>query len=219
MSAPLLVMHSPGDRTGAGPWTEAFRAARWSGEVVAFDLPGHGEAVDSVGGHLDFVDPAFMAVEKLGLRLHDDGFVALGVGESGWAATLLSLAGTTQALALVDGLGAPFLSIEERADRRRARLRLYADTSDRVDGEPDPRWSQSIGSHHRLDLMIEAIGALKVPVLLIESPASEASEAEVAQIKDAGASVTVTAVEDTSPAGIAAATTSWASGLSLESGF
>lgn len=219
MSVPLLVMHAPGALDGAAPWKAAMTAARWNGETVAFDIPGHGDAEPPVGGHFDFVDPAFQAVAKLGIRLHDDRFVVVGVGASGWAATLLGLADTAQALVLVDGVGAPFLTVADRADRRSDRLRaLVATAADPGEGR-DPRWDHPVTTHHRLSVATEAAAELKIPTLLLESPASEATAEEIDQIVAAGRQISVTHIADAAPETVAPAVVEWCDGLSLESGF
>lgn len=212
-------MHAPGELDGGAPWKAAMAAARWKGETVAFDIPGHGDAEPPMGGHFDFVDPAFQAVTNLGIRLHDDRFVVVGVGASGWAATLLALADTAQALVLVDGVGAPFLSIADRAERRRVRLQaLVATAGDPGDG-PDTRWDHPVTTHHRLEIALEAAEELKVPTLLLESPASEATTEEIDQIVAAGKQIKVSSIADASPQAVAAAVVEWCDGLTLESGF
>lgn len=210
MSPPLLLMSEPAEAAGVGPWIDAFRKARWSGEVLGIESAGTGDTPVPEGGHRDMVDPAFRAVEQLGIRLHDDGFVGVGVGESGWAATVLGLAHTLQALVLVDGVGAPFLDDEGWADQRRARLRSAADSED---------LNPSVGSHHSLDLAVRAMSTITIPVLLIETSQSAAGDDEIEQISSGSRAITVTHLEERDHAAIAQAIVEWCSGLDLDSGF
>jgi len=219
MNPPLLVMNEPADVAGTGPWLDAFRAARWSGETLGIEVAGTGGTAAPEGGHLDMVDPAFRTVEKLGIRLHDDGFVGVGIGESGWAATVLGLARTLQALVLVDGVGAPFLDDDGWADQRRERLRAAADSAEQSADAPDPRAGQPVGSHHSLDLAVRAMSTLTIPVLVIETPQSAATAEQIDQIAAAGASSKVTRLASRDEAEIARTVVDWCAGLDLDSGF
>lgn len=219
MTPPLLVMNEPAELDGTEPWVTALQAARWGGEVIGVEAPGTGGSSPPVGGYLDPVDPAFQAVEALGIRLHDDGFVGLGIGESGWAATVLGLARTLQALVLVDGVGAPFMDDDGWAAQRRERIRRAAESTDTPADGVDPRAGQSVGAHHCLDLAVRAMGAVAIPVLLIETPDSAASTAEIDQIADASRQVTVERLDGRDRAAIAAMIVDWCSGLDLDSGF
>jgi len=210
MNPPLLIMNEPADVGGTAPWIEAFRTARWGAECLSIDVPGTGDSDAPEGGHLDLVDPAFRAVEKLGIRLHDDGFVGIGIGESGWAATVLGLARTLQALVLVDGVGAPFLDDRGWADRRRDRLHALAD---------DARAGLAVGSHHSLDLAVRAMETLGIPALVIETPQSAATDEQIGQIAATSRHATVLRLDNRDPAAIAEAVVSWCSGLDLDSGF
>lgn len=174
---PLLVLHSFGDVEGGVPWAEELSGAGWLGEVVAPNLPGHGGEPPPVGGHYEAVDAFTLAIRALHVAdLRDNAPVVVGIGSSGWSAWVLALAGRASALALVDGLGGPWLDADAAIADMARRARAIADDplalAAPVDAAVDPRLAHGVPAQSSLSLARRAAAATKVPVALVESPAS-----------------------------------------------
>lgn len=174
-ATPVLVIHDAGDPGAGSAWAEALEAAGWPGEVHAPDLPGHGTTPAPEGGAYELVDAAFAVLAVLP-GADQELPVVVGVGANGWAAQLLALGGRASALALVDGLGGPWLTPTETIARERDWLRAVFDdpaaTAPAPLGEVDPRFRHVVPRQTSLDLARRGASALSVPVLVLESPAS-----------------------------------------------
>lgn len=167
----VLVLHGLGDPRGGAPWADAFRAVGFD-DVLAPDLPGHGAAAQPAGGNYGMADAAFAAGHVLASGVDLAQRVVVGVGQSGWSAQVLAVAGHAGSLVLVDGLGAPWRSTAERMERRRDRQRaILADPAAMAPHRgagPDPRLAHRIDSHGDHALACRAAALVPVPTLLIE---------------------------------------------------
>ena len=207
----VLVVHDAGDPGAGSGWVTALEDAGWPGAVHAPDLPGHGTAAAPEGGADELVDAAFAVLALLD-DLGPEPPVVVGVGANGWAAQLLALGGRASALVLVDGLGGPWLSPRAAIAAVRDRLRAVADDPAAVGPAPrgriDPRFRHAVPRQTSLDLAHRGAAALRVPVLVVESPGSLAGshrEALVSRMADA----TVRHVPDAGARTVAATLESW----------
>jgi pimeloyl-ACP methyl ester carboxylesterase len=167
----LLVLHDL-VAPGGGEWSEAF--ADWPGRVVAPDLPGHNGTPPPVGGHYEPGQPVYVALDVL--RAHrPDELIVVGIGHSGAAAQILALGGRAVGLVLVDGLGGPWLGIDELDARQREMRRRILTTPAAMSaprpGMDDPRATMVLGAADRAFAVRQA-EAMPVPVLLVETPSS-----------------------------------------------
>lgn len=190
MSGPgpdVVVVHDAGDERGGAAWAAALEGAGWPGAVLHPALPGHGRAPAPRGGAYELVDAAIHVLPVLaGLRPSLP--VVLGVGASGWSAQLLALAGRAVGLVLVDGLGGPWQTPAASIGSQRAWMRGIADDPAAVqpapDGELDPRLRHGIPRQTSPDLAARAAAALAVPVLVIETAASQVPAPDVRELVD-----------------------------------
>ncbi len=202
----LLVIHDLGAE-GGRPWAVAFRD--WEGSVVAPDLPGHGDAPAPIGGHRELGDAVFALVDYL--RPTDEAQpIVIGVGRNGNTARILALAGRASALVLVDGLGGSWLDVPERnvvqRDIRRRILATPAALDPHVPGTTDLRTSWVLGPVDR-DHVVEMLGAVPVPTLVVETPSSVTPDA-----RDVAAAIPdhdLVSVRDDSAERVAAAVRAW----------
>ena len=204
----VVVLHSVGEHAGGGPWRDA---PGWPGRVTASDLDGHADAPFPTGGHFEAGDVVFQFAELLSPRAGVTAPIVVGVGTSGYAALLFALAGRASGVVLVNGLGAPLVPIVQRVKAQRLwRRGIAADKaavrSLRSTG-PDPR-----AAHGVCDVMDpvveEALAALTVPILVIETPDSLLSEDE-SVARAAHAAAVPTRLPATDPAAVASAVTEW----------
>ena len=211
----VLVIHDAGDPAAGSAWADALEAAGWPGEVHAPDLPGHGTTPAPEGGAYELVDAAFAVLPVLA-GAGPVPPVVVGVGANGWAAQLLALGGRSSALALVDGLGGPWLAPPEVIARERDWLRAVSEdpaaTSPAPVGAVDPRFRHVVPRQTSVDLARRGAAALSVPVLVLESPAS-ASGAHRHELVDLIAEVTVSTIEDPAPATVAPNLVAWVHAL------
>lgn len=143
----LLVIAEPGDPS-SGAFAEAVAAV--SDVAVVFTPP---EPLT------DLSDPVLDLLRHTGAPLEVG--VAAGCGRAGWSAQLLALGGRSGALALVDGLPEGFVTPEEAVALRAERMGQL------LDGPPEPPRHLS-----SLEFAKRAAEAIRVPVLVIETPAS-----------------------------------------------
>lgn len=215
----VLVLHAPACEGGGEPWREAFTAVGWRGRVLAPDLPGHGAQPAPVGGWYDGASAVLSAVRLLEGRSEEAApMIVVGELSSGWAATVIALAGRASAVALVDGLGGPWLSPSRLVGRGRDLLREIADDPLAVAPAPpsgfDPRLRHGVPGHGSRSLAEQSASQLAVPVLLVESPASELSPDDVDDLLlRFSAPVTNVAVPSRSPDRVVPAIAEWAGGL------
>ena len=216
----VVILHDLGDLTGGDPWQRAFREVA-PGDVVAPTLPGHGAGPDMLGGWFELIQGAVTLAAVAAERT--DGFlgadqeappVLVGVGASGWAAQTLAMAGRVSHLVLVDGLGAPFLTVPELMAKRRHRLRNAVAPGAAADGVADAlpgALAQRPMGHHDLDLARRGASAITVPTLVCESPASEAGDT-ASEITALFGQAQLQKISDASPSTVAAATAQWLTG-------
>ena len=179
----IVVLHDLGDHTGGAPWVAALEACGLS-EVVAPDLPGHGSAEAPVGGNYVRADAGYLLAGLLDDGLVGADSVLVGVGHSGWIATVAAVGGHVGAIVLVDGLGRPWRPVDERLERRRRRTReLLADEAAMAvhDGPgPDPRLRYVLDPHGDHALAVEAASLVRVPTLVIEENLDDLTEVHAA---------------------------------------
>jgi pimeloyl-ACP methyl ester carboxylesterase len=175
MTTALLVIHDVGDPRAGSRWTELTQA--WPGPALAPDLPGHGETPPPTGASYAPGDAAFhadQALQQAGLA--DAEVCVLGHGWGGFAAEFLAAAGRAARLVLVDGLGPPWCSVEELvADQHRWLRGTFADPAALAPprGAPDPRLARGLWSIWEHGFIAGLRAAIAVPVLAIETPASQ----------------------------------------------
>ncbi len=209
----LLVIHDLG-AAGGRPWIDAFHD--WDGPVVAPDLPGHGDAPAPIGGHRELGDTVFALVDHLRPTTEAQPIV-VGVGRNGNAARVLALGGRASALVLVDGLGGPWLDLDERnaaqRDLRRRILTTPEALAPQVPGTVDVRAEWVQGPADR-DHVAEMLRAIPIPTLVIESPASPTPDA--AGVAAAIADHELVRIDDASPSVVAAVVRDWVTTRSME---
>lgn len=227
---PVVVLHGPGDVAGGAGWRAAFETEGLAAVVPT--LPGHAGEPPPVGGTHDLAEPAYRAAVTLTEDQAGSATAVMGVGASGWSATVMAVAGVGSALVLVDGLGDPWRPLGDRLARRRSRLREVADAVTGVAPMPaapgpgrdpgvagpglDPAvvapgldpgvawWPEPIGDR---ELVAEMVAALTVPALIVHSPASE--RPDPALVGAFGAGATVVDVAEASPGVVAPLVASW----------
>ena len=167
----IVVLHDLGDPAGGAPWRDALEAVGL-GDVLAPDLPGHGAAPPPVGGNYVRADAGYLLAHLLNDGPSLERSVLVGVGHSGWIATVAAVGGHVGGVVLVDGLGRPWRPVDERLSRRRERTReLLADDAAMAvhDGPgPDPRLRYVLEPHGDRALAVEAASLTRVPTLIIE---------------------------------------------------
>lgn len=215
MSAAVVVLHGPGDAVGGAQWRGALEACGWS--AVGPTLAGHAGEPPPVGGTHDLADPAYRAAAALTDDQVSSARAVVGIGASGWSATVMAIAGVGTALVLVDGLGEPWSALEDRLARRRRRLRRMADVATGASPAPqDPApgldasvawWPDPIGDR---ELVLTMVAALTVPALIVRSPASESPDPEIVAAFGAGADVIE--VADAAPSTVVPIVDVWLAG-------
>ena len=236
MTPPIMVLHEIGDGGGGAPWREAL--AEWPGAVAAPDLPGHGVAAPPVDGNYTNTMVLLSAVDALpapeesapgesapaesapGESVLEESVLAgrpvvVGVGTSGWTATVVALAGAARALVLVDGMGGPWLDAADAVGAGVDWLRTVAADEAAVapippDG-PDPRLAHGLLGVTSRATVEAALTALKVPLLVLSSPSDPLSAAERDDVLQAAAAgATAGSVPDRAAASVAAPLLAWA---------
>lgn len=202
----LVVIHDLG-ASGGAPWSAAFGS--WPGRVVAPDLPGHGSAPTPVGGHHELGDAVFVLVEHFPASDAEQP-VLVGVGHNGHAARVLSIAGRSSALVLVDGLGGPWLDVPARnaalRDHRRLILATPAALAPHRAATTDPRADLVPGPTDR-DHVLRTCEAVLVPTLVVETPSSRTPDAD--ELVRCFADATLVRMRSSDPADVADAVTEW----------
>lgn len=182
----LVVLHDLGDPDGGSAWRAA--GAVWDGDVIAPDLPGHGDTPPPVGGHHDHGDAVFTVAPLLAERTGPPPLV-VGIGLNGHVAQVLALGGRSVGLVLVDGLGGPWFDVAARSAALREHRRSILATPAALDPPPprglDPRAALGAPPRADLDFALDMARAMPVPTLLVESPASLAGAEVPAAFPDA----------------------------------
>jgi hypothetical protein len=216
-AGPIVVLHGPGDVDGGAGWRRSLRALGWA--AAGPTLAGHAGEPPPVGGTHDLADPAYRAAAALTDHEASSAKAVVGIGASGWSATVMAVAGVGAALVLVDGLGDPWIALEDRLARRRRRLRRIADVASGaapIPQAPAPGldtsvawWPDPIGDR---ELVSTLVAALTVPALIVRSPASEPPDPEIVAAFGTGADVVE--VTDASPATVVPVVDAWLAGRS-----
>lgn len=203
----IVVLHDLGDPAGGAPWRDALGAAGFS-DVLAPDVPGHGAAPPPVGGNYVRADAGYLLAHLLSDEPGLEDSVLVGVGHSGWIATVAAVGGHVGAIVLIDGLGRPWQPVDERLARRRERTRaLLSDDAAMAphDGSgPDPRLRYVLDPHGDEALAVEAASLVQVPALVIEPDLDG-----IAAVASAFAGPVTTALGDRSPSAAARHIADW----------
>jgi pimeloyl-ACP methyl ester carboxylesterase len=202
-----LVLPDLGD-PGAG-WRAAVPSRDW--EVL--DQPGHGAAPPPRSGSYDPV--AVLTLARWRVAEHGvAGSLVVGVGENAVAATLLAGGRGCAAVVLVDGLGGPWADATERVEAGAARVRcLLADPAALAPpptGVLDPKTAHGYGLTVTPRLARPLWGAVTVPALVVETPASATPPGEVAERASwFGGPTTVVGVPDDDPRTVVEVVAEW----------
>ena len=176
----VVVLHALGDSDGGAPWSAALTRSGFT--TLAPDLPGHGQAAPSVDGTYTNSLVLLTAVPSLPTDDSVPPPVIVGVGSSGWVAVVLALAGRATALALVDGLGGPWRNgadaTAEGVDWGRRLLDDDYLLGPVPAGVPDPRLTHLFPPFSNQRVARQAVAALRVPLLVISTPADLLSSEE-----------------------------------------
>jgi hypothetical protein len=145
------------------------------------------------------------------------GAVVVGVGQNAHAGLVLAAGGGCRAVAIVDGLHGPFRSSEDEVGAMYATIRAIADdplaTSEAPPRGLDPRASYGYGVSVSEAFLRRFWGAVDVPVLAVETPASPTPPSERAERASwFGGPVELVELGDGSPVQILAAVLSWPAG-------
>jgi pimeloyl-ACP methyl ester carboxylesterase len=205
----VLVFHDVGDPSGGADWKAAFTEAGWPGPVHVPDLPGHGDAPRQLGGNYQLADAIFSQLELLRELAEGEPPVVVGVGINGWSAAMVALAGRAHSLALVDGLGGPWLDAIGIIDAERDLMRRMAADPAALDAPPpkglDPRLLHGVVGQHKRSMVERILAAMPVPLTVIESPASPLDDADRdALLAQCGAPVELVCVDAVVRADVAA---------------
>jgi len=186
-STPIIVIHAMGDPEGGAAWRAALRDAGWDGPVVAPDLPGHGTTPARPGGSYEYADALLSIIPVY--RTLDPALlppVVVGVGLHGWLAQVLALGGRASGLVLVDGLNGPWRNPQEQIAAGVQWVRAISDDPAAIAPAPssglDPRATHVVPTHGSKRLALKAARAMPVPTLILESPASPLTRAEVDEV-------------------------------------
>jgi pimeloyl-ACP methyl ester carboxylesterase len=185
--AALLVIHDIGDARAGSAWQDL--VAAWPGPAMAPDLPGHGETPPPTGASYALPDAAVYAWRAAeSAALTDVDVLVLGHASAGFAAELLAAGGRASKLILVDGLGPPWLTVEEIvAGQQRFMRDLFGDPAALAPAAavPDPRLAHGSAPIWERDFIRDLRSSISVPVLAVETPASPTPTAERAErLKD-----------------------------------
>lgn len=178
--ASLLVIHDVGDASAGSRWQGLVDT--WPGRALAPDLPGHGETPPPTGASYALPDAAvyaWRAAEGAGVISND--VVVLGHASAGFAAELLAAGGRAAKLVLVDGLGPPWLTIDEiAAGAQRFMRELFDDPAALAPPRtsPDPRLAHAFAPIWERGFVRDLRSSISVPVLAVETPSSLTPTAE-----------------------------------------
>ena len=176
----LLVIHDAGDPRAGSRWNHLVDA--WPGPALAPDLPGHGETPPPTGGHYapgDGAIAAWRGAEQAGVTGGD--VVIVGHGSGAFDAEILAAAGRAARLAVVDGLGPPWRSVDELvADRHRWLREVFADPAALAPPTtaPDPRLAHGFPSIWDRNFIRNMRRSVTVPVVAVETPDSKTPPGE-----------------------------------------
>jgi pimeloyl-ACP methyl ester carboxylesterase len=222
----LLFLHEVGDAEGPRRWRALAGPGGpqpgpgghrhgWPGVVLVPDLPGHGVVPPEEGAYYAPGDVALVGVRALAaVGLDGEPPLVAGHGWGAFGAELLAAAGRASALVLVDGLGGPWVSRRELIDAQHAWVRaVLADPAALAPPPPgalDPRLRHGFPSIWERTFTEARRGAITVPVLALESPASPTPPGEHAERVGAfGADARVEEISEASPQAVLEALSAW----------
>jgi len=199
-----FVLHDLGAASGGAPW-RAVAPAGWR----APDLPGHGVAPAPRHGAYDPLGPATLARWALG----GSGLV-LGVGANAHGALMLAAGGGCDRAVVVDGLWGAWRPPEDQVAAMYAALRRTVDDEPAVAAPPgaglDPRTRHGYGLHVSPRFCARFWGAVRVPVLAVETPASATPAGERAErLAWFGGPTDLVELPSDDPAAVVAAVLAW----------
>ncbi len=170
MTSILVIPDLVGDASVAD-WRQAAKTSAADGTIDVVGLPGHDDRAQPVGGEYDLVTPGYELAQQLTQNLHRRWDIVVGVGLGGLAANLAVFADRADSLALIDGLGDPWLTTTERTDQRRARMRAIeadpAALAHHHGGGRDPRLAHGVSAMGSRPMAIRIAAATRVPTLII----------------------------------------------------
>jgi pimeloyl-ACP methyl ester carboxylesterase len=181
----LLVIHDVGDTEAGFAWQRLVEA--WPGPAWAPDLPGHAETPPPTGAAYALPDAAvyaWRAVKDAGIIGDGNDVVVLGHRSAGFAAELLAAGGRASRLILVDGLGPPWLTVDEIVVGQQKFMRgLFEDPAALAPSTtvPDPRLAHGFAPIWERGFIRNLRRSITVPVLAVETPASPTSADERAE--------------------------------------
>ena len=170
-----FVLHDLGAEAAGAPW-RAVVPEGWE----APDLPGHGDAPAPRHGAYDPLGPATLARWALG-----GSGVVVGAGANAHGALVLAAGGACERAVVVDGLWGPWRGAEDQIAEMYVGLRRIVDDERAVAPPPvaglDPRATHGYGLHVTPGFCQRFWGAIAIPVLAVETPASPTPAQERAQ--------------------------------------
>jgi hypothetical protein len=178
----VLFLHEVGDVEGAHRWRVL--ADGWPATAVVPHLPGHGVTPPEAGAYYAPGDAALFGVRALRAARLERGrpLLVAGHGWGAFGAELLAAAGRASALALVDGLGGPWVTPEGLVEVQHAWLRAVVADPDALAPPPaaalDPRLRHGFPSIWERAFTEARRNAITVPVLALESSASPTPKGE-----------------------------------------
>ena len=173
-----VVLHDLGDPQGGAGWRAAVPSEHW--EVP--DLPGHGAVPAPRHGAYEPTGPLTLA--RWRVAHHGvPGSLVVGVGDNAIGALLIAGGGACEAVAIVDGLWGPWPDTpESRVEVMYEQVRaVLGDAGSRdapPDGGLDPRTAHGYALVITPRLCQRFWGAIEVPTLVIETPASRTPPGE-----------------------------------------
>jgi hypothetical protein len=176
-----LVMHDLGDPQGGAAWRAALPSTDWE----APDLPGHGDA--PAPRHRAYDPSGPLTLARWRVAHHGvPGSLVVGVGENAIGALLIAGGGACAAVAVVDGLWGPWPDTpEERVEVMYAQVRgVLADPGSRQappSSGLDPRTAHGYALVSTPRQCRRFWGAIEIPTLLVETPASRTPVEERAE--------------------------------------
>ena len=205
----LFVIHDAGDAAAGLRWQALVDG--WPGPALAPDLPGHGSAPPPTGAAYAPGDTALFADRAIADAGWTGPVVVIGHGWGGFGAELLAAAGRVAQLVLVDGLGGPWVDVDQLVEEQHRWLRGVLADPDALapPGDvPDPRLRHGFSSVWERRFTDARRRSITVPVLALESPASPTPPGERDERLAAfGGPATCVDVADASPEAVLAALT------------
>ncbi len=200
----VMLLHDLGDAAGGGRWRAA-APAEWN----IPDLPGHGTAPALRTGHYD---P--MAVVAIARWTVGPSSTLVGVRRNAHAALVHAAGGGCARVVVVDGLWGPWRTPEHEIDAMYSTIRAIAEdplaTAPAPSSGLDPRARYGYGLTVSAHFAEQFWGAIAVPVLAVETPASATPPSErEARLSWFGGAAELAAVDDDEPRTIVAVIHDW----------